>query len=301
MDQTHRCGSVAIIGRPNVGKSSLLNALVGAQISITSRKAQTTRHRILGVRTDPEAQILFVDTPGIQQAHQAALNRQLNRAALSTLEEVDCILWVIEAFRLLPEDEQLLARLPAKTPVVLAMNKIDLLRDEADKAGSFALAQRLSGQRSFAAIVPVSVKKDFQLEALRKELVAQLPEGPPAYEEDMLTDRSVKFMAAEIIREKLFRLLGDELPYEATVVIDQFKELTEPRLRTEIDATIIVARASQKPMVIGEGGERIKRIGSEARVDIARLLEQPVHLNLWVRVKENWADDEAAVRSFGYE
>lgn len=301
MTDAHRCGSVAILGRPNVGKSSLLNALVGVQISITSRKAQTTRHRILGVRTDPDAQILFVDTPGIQHAHQAALNRQLNRAAFSTLEEVDCILWVIEAFRLLPEDEQILARLPLKTPLVLAMNKIDLLRDDQDKAESFELARRLSEKRAFAAIVPVSVKKEFQLEALRKELVLQLPEGPAAYEEDMITDRSVKFLSAEIIREKLFRLLGDELPYEATVTIDQFKEVQDPRQRTEIDATIIVGRATQKRMVIGEGGERIKRIGTEARHDIARLLEQPVHLNLWVRVKENWADDEAAVRSFGYE
>ncbi|NBT34262.1 MAG: GTPase Era [Betaproteobacteria bacterium] len=297
----HRCGSVAIVGRPNVGKSSLLNALVGAQLSITSRKAQTTRHRILGVRTTPTDQILFVDTPGIQHSHQAALNRQLNRAALSTLEEVDAILWVIEAFRLLPEDEAVLARLPAEVPVVLALNKVDLFKDEADKAQSFELARQLSARRNFAAVVPVSVKKSFQVNVLASELAACLPEGPAAYEEDMLTDRSVKFMASEIIREKLFRLLGDELPYEATVVIDRFIEHEGQKPHTEIDATIVVARASQKPMVIGEGGERIKRIGSEARQDIMRLLEQPVRLTLWVKVKDNWADDEAAVRSFGYE
>lgn len=297
----HRAGMVAIVGRPNVGKSSLLNELVGMPLSITSRKAQTTRHRILGVRTTPDHQIFFVDTPGIQHLHQAALNRHLNKAAVSSMADVDAVLWVIEARRLLPEDERVLTMLPKDLPVLVALNKSDLLKTERDKAQAFAIAQALSESRSFAALVPVSAEKGFQLDVLAKALAECLPEQPPLVEADTVTDRSIRFMCAELIREKLFRLMGDELPYEATVVIERFAEATPETPRVEIDATIVVARASQKPMVIGEGGDRIRRIGTEARRDIIKLIEQPVHLQLWVKVKENWADDDKAVRSFGYE
>jgi GTP-binding protein Era len=297
----HRAGMVAIVGRPNVGKSSLLNELVGTSLSITSRKAQTTRHRILGVRTMPDHQILFVDTPGIQHLHQAALNRHLNKAAIGAMSDVDAVLWVIEARRLLPEDEKVLRLLPLTLPVVVAMNKSDLLKTEREKAQAFAIAQALSEARSFSALVPVSAVKGFQVDVLANTIAGLLAEQPPLMEADAITDRSIRFMCAELIREKLFRLMGDEVPYEATVIIERFSEATPETRRIEIDATIVVARASQKPMVIGEGGERIRRIGSEARQDIIKLVEQPVHLQLWVKVKENWSDDDQAVRSFGYE
>ena len=297
----HRAGMVAIVGRPNVGKSSLLNELVGTSLSITSRKAQTTRHRILGVRTMPYHQILFVDTPGIQHLHQAALNRHLNKSAIGAMSDVDAVLWVIEARRLLPEDERVLSLLPLTLPVVVAMNKSDLLKTEREKAQAFAIAQALSEARSFSALVPVSAVKGFQVDVLANTIAGLLAEQPPLMEADAITDRSIRFLCAELIREKLFRLMGDEVPYEATVIIERFSEATPETRRIEIDATIVVARASQKPMVIGEGGERIRRIGSEARQDIIKLVEQPVHLQLWVKVKENWSDDDQAVRSFGYE
>ena len=297
----HRDGMVAIVGRPNVGKSSLLNELVGTSLSITSRKAQTTRHRILGVRTMPDHQILFVDTPGIQHLHQAALNRHLNKSAIGAMSDVDAVLWVIEARRLLPEDERVLSLLPLTLPVVVAMNKSDLLKTEREKAQAFAIAQALSEARSFSALVPVSAVKGFQVDVLANTIAGLLAEQPPLMEADAITDRSIRFLCAELIREKLFRLMGDEVPYEATVIIERFSEATPETRRIEIDATIVVARASQKPMVIGEGGERIRRIGSEARQDIIKLVEQPVHLQLWVKVKENWSDDDQAVRSFGYE
>ena len=297
----HRAGIVAIVGRPNVGKSSLLNELVGTSLSITSRKAQTTRHRILGVRTMPDHQILFVDTPGIQHLHQAALNRHLNKSAIGAMSDVDAVLWVIEARRLLPEDERVLSLLPLTLPVVVAMNKSDLLKTEREKAQAFAIAQALSEARSFSALVPVSAVKGFQVDVLANTIAGLLAEQPPLMEADAITDRSIRFLCAELIREKLFRLMGDEVPYEATVIIERFSEATPETRRIEIDATIVVARASQKPMVIGEGGERIRRIGSEARQDIIKLVEQPVHLQLWVKVKENWSDDDQAVRSFGYE
>ena len=250
----HRAGMVAIVGRPNVGKSSLLNELVGTSLSITSRKAQTTRHRILGVRTMPDHQILFVDTPGIQHLHQAALNRHLNKSAIGAMSDVDAVLWVIEARRLLPEDERVLSLLPLTLPVVVAMNKSDLLKTEREKAQAFAIAQALSEARSFSALVPVSAVKGFQVDVLANTIAGLLAEQPPLMEADAITDRSIRFLCAELIREKLFRLMGDEVPYEATVIIERFSEATPETRRIEIDATIVVARASQKPMVIGEGG-----------------------------------------------
>jgi GTPase len=313
----HRVGFVALVGRPNVGKSSLLNALVGMNLAITSRKAQTTRHRILGVRTTDTHQIFFVDTPGIQHSHTAALNRQLNRTALSALQEVSAVAWVIEAHKLTPEDEQVLARIPASVPIVVAMNKSDRLVTEADKAKAFALGAHLQSlrprqssqpdqpdQAGFRAIVPVSAVKGFQVDILAQAIADCLPEGPPQVDADTVTDRSTRFFVAEIIREKLFRFLGDELPYEATVVIDQFSETPaqgERPAQLAVAATIIVGRDSHKPMVLGEGGSRLRQIGSQARQDIAAFCGAQVRLDLWVKVKENWADTESLVRSFGYE
>jgi GTP-binding protein Era len=253
----------------------------------------------MGVHTDPERQIVFVDTPGIQHTHTAALNRQLNRAALGTFEEVDALLWVMEAGRWTEEDEAVLQRLPKGCPMVVALNKSDLIKDDRMKARVYEQAARLGTMPQFVEIVPVSALKRHQLDDLLKALGRAVPEGPAVYDEETLTDRSLRFMAAERIREKLFRLLGDELPYESTVVIDRFQEHEGGRV--EIDATIIVGRPQHKPMVIGAGGERIKRIGTEARQSIAQLLEQRVTLSLWVKVKDSWADDEAAVRSFGVE
>ena len=208
----HRAGMVAIVGRPNVGKSSLLNELVGTSLSITSRKAQTTRHRILGVRTMPDHQILFVDTPGIQHLHQAALNRHLNKSAIGAMSDVDAVLWVIEARRLLPEDERVLSLLPLTLPVVVAMNKSDLLKTEREKAQAFAITQALSEARSFSALVPVSAVKGFQVDVLANTIAGLLAEQPPLMEADAITDRSIRFLCAELIREKLFRLMGDEVP-----------------------------------------------------------------------------------------
>lgn len=303
----HRVGFVALVGRPNVGKSSLLNALVGMNLAITSRKAQTTRHRILGVRTTESHQIFFVDTPGIQHSHTAALNRQLNRTALSALQEVSAVAWVIEAHKLRPEDEAVLARIPPAMPVVVAMNKADRLTTEADKAKAFALGSHLQSLRPdqrFQAIVPVSAVTGFQVDVLAQALAACLPEGPAQVDADTVTDRGTRFFVAEIIREKLFRFLGDELPYEATVVIDQFSEEQAQAGRPAklaVAATIIVGRDSHKPMVLGEGGARLRQIGSQARQDIAAFCDAQVRLDLWVKVKENWADSESLVRSFGYE
>jgi GTP-binding protein Era len=319
----HRVGFVALVGRPNVGKSSLLNALVGMNLAITSRKAQTTRHRILGVRTTDTHQIFFVDTPGIQHSHTAALNRQLNRTALSALQEVSAVAWVIEAHKLRSEDEEVLARIPPSVPIVVAMNKADRLVTEADKAKAFALGAHLQSLRphrphqphqasqtspsnppGFKAIVPVSAVKGFQVDVLAQALADCLPEGPPQVDADTVTDRSTRFFVAEIIREKLFRFLGDELPYEATVVIDQFSETPAQASRPAqlaVAATIIVGKDSHKPMVLGEGGTRLRQIGSQARQDIAAFCGAQVRLDLWVKVKENWADTESMVRSFGYE
>jgi GTP-binding protein Era len=300
----HRCALVAIVGRPNVGKSTLLNQLIGQKVSITSKKAQTTRHLIRGVFSRPDLQIVFVDTPGVQRRHVAALNRQLNKTALSALADVDVIVWVVEATGLTSEDEKLLTMLPRSTPVIVALNKSDRIKTEADRKKAFALGDHLALMNRFAALVPVSAMKGRQVEALLSEIEKLAPVGPPVFEEDQVSDRSVRFLTAEIIREKLFRLLGDELPYELTVMIDRFDEAPSvrnpSRPHADISASIVVSKASQKPLVIGEKGERIKRVGSEARQDIARMIDGSVHLELWVKVKSGWADDEAAVRAFGY-
>jgi GTP-binding protein Era len=290
-----KCGLIAIVGRPNVGKSTLLNALVGQKISITSNKAQTTRHRITGIRTQGEAQFVFVDTPGFQTRHGAPLNRFLNRAVTSTLGDVDVVLFVVEAGRFGKEDAAVLALLPLAKPALLVANKLDAVARRSDLA---PWLQSMQAKHAFAEFVPLSATKSADAERLLGIVAPYLPEQPWLHDEDALTDRSDRFLAAEIVREKLFRLTGDELPYTSTVVIDKFEE--EGRLR-RIAATIIVERDAHKAMIIGSGGERLKRIGTESRHELEHLLDAKVFLELWVKVKSGWADDEAHLRSFGYE
>jgi len=290
-----RCGLVAIVGRPNVGKSTLLNALVGQKISITSNKAQTTRHRITGIRTLGGSQFIFVDTPGFQLKHAAALNRNLNRTVLSSLSDVDVVLFVVEAGRFGQPDAKVLSLLPADKPAVLVANKLDALPRRQDVLPWLKTMQE---RHAFAEFVPMSATREADVERLFKILEPYLPQQPWLHEEDALTDRNDRFLASEIVREKLFRLTGDELPYTSTVVIEKFEE--EGNLR-RISAAIVVEREAHKGMIIGEGGERLKRIGSEARQELERLMDAKVFLEIWVKVRSGWADDEAHLRSYGYD
>jgi GTP-binding protein Era len=297
-----RCGLVAIVGKPNVGKSTLLNALVGQKISITSRKAQTTRHRITGIRTVGATQFVFVDTPGFQTRHGNALNRSLNKTVLGAVGDVDLVLFVVEAGQFNQADERVLKLLAEGVPVLLIANKLDTVHRRADIA---PWLQDMQQRHSFAEIVPMAAKNAKDIERLYAICEKYLPEQAWWYAEDELTDRSEKFMAGEMVREKLFRLTGDELPYTSTVVIDKFEEEApqkkgQSRL-VRIAATIVVERDGHKAMVIGDKGERIKRIGTEARVELEKLMDAKVFLELWVKVRSGWADDEARVRSFGYE
>ena len=286
---------VAIVGRPNVGKSTLLNALVGQKISITSKKAQTTRHRITGVRTLGDTQFVFVDTPGFQTTQTKALNRTLNRTVTSALSDVDVVLFVVEAGRFGLPDAKVLALLPPDKPAMLIANKLDAMPRRNDV---LPWLRRMQERHAFAEFVPMSAERAADVERLFGIVEPYLPEQPWFYEEDALTDRSDRFLASEIVREKLFRLTGDELPYSCTVVIEKFEE--EGNLR-RIAASIVVERDAHKGMVIGEGGERLKRIGSEARQELERLLGAKVFLELWVKVRSGWADDESHLRSYGYE
>ena len=290
-----RCGLIAIVGRPNVGKSTLLNALVGQKVSITSRKAQTTRHRITGIRTLGATQFVFVDTPGFQMKHGTALHRTLNRTVLASLAEVDAVLFVVEAGRFGLDDAKVLALLPPGKPALLVANKLDAIKRRQDL---LPWLQGMQERHAFAEFVPMSARKDADVQRLFEILAPHLPEGPWLHEPDALTDRNDRFLASEIIREKLFRLTGDELPYSCTVLIDKFEE--GERLH-RIAATIVVERDAHKGMVVGAGGERLKRIGSEARQELEHLLGVKVFLELWVKVRSGWADDEAHLRSFGYE
>lgn len=290
-----RCGYVALIGRPNVGKSTLMNQLIGQKISITSNKPQTTRHRIIGIRSEADYQAVFVDTPGIHLQAKKAVNRYMNRAAKSALDDVDLVVFVIEAGRWTPEDEHVLRQLKGvKQPVILALNKIDFIKD---KDALLPLLQQLSGKHDFAALVPLSALKRTNLDEVLKVIAAQLPENPPLYDDDQITDRSSRFLAAEIVREKLMRTLGQELPYALTVEIEQFKE--EENL-LDIAALIWLERESQKSIVIGKGGELLKKVGQQARADMEALFQSKVFLRLWVKVKEGWSDDERALSSLGY-
>jgi len=290
-----RVGYIAIVGRPNVGKSTLLNHLIGEKISITSRKAQTTRHRVVGIRTDEEAQYIFVDTPGFQLSYRNALNRVMNQSVTQALADVDVVLFVIEACRFDDRDAQVAKLLPRDRPLILVMNKIDQLED---KRRLLPFTQQLSTRFSFSAIVPVSAEKGQQLPELLEEIRQKLPEGAPMFEKDAITDRSERFLAAEIVREKVFRLLGEEVPYGIAVEIERFT--IEGRMR-RIQAAIIADRPGQKAIIIGQRGEKIKRIGSDARQDMERLFDGKVHLELWVKVRSGWADSARAVKSLGYE
>ncbi|WP_459722773.1 GTPase Era [Paraburkholderia sp. 2C] len=290
-----RCGMVAIVGRPNVGKSTLMNALVGQKVSITSRKAQTTRHRITGIRTLDDAQYIFVDTPGFQTRHSGALNRSLNRAVTSTLTSVDAVLFVIEAGRFGPDDQPVLDLIPPSAPTLLIANKLDRVND---KDTLFPFMQKMAGLREFREIVPLSAKNPDDIKRLFETVKPYLPEGDPIYGEDDLTDRSERFLAAEILREKVFRWTGDELPYTSTVIIDKFE--AEGRLR-RIFATILVERDSHKAMIIGQKGAKLKQISTEARLDMEKLFDGPVYLETFIKVRSGWADNEAGLRAYGYE
>ncbi|MEA5097712.1 MAG: GTPase Era [Burkholderiaceae bacterium] len=294
-ERPFRCGYIAIVGRPNVGKSTLMNALIGAKISITSRKAQTTRHRITGIQTSDGAQFIYVDTPGFQTRHSNALNRTLNKTVTNTLTAADAILFVIEAGTFGQADQQVLDLLPKKVPCILVINKSDQVKQ---KEVLMPFAQQIAAKRDFAAIVPVSARLRRQLDALQDEIRKVLPENPPVFGEDDLTDRSERFMAAEIVREKVFRLVGDELPYTSTVLIEKYEQ--EGNLR-RIFAAILVGRDAHKAMVIGNKGARLKEISTQSRLDMEKLFGGPVYLEVWVKVKSGWADNEAGLRAYGYE
>lgn len=293
--EPHRAGYIAIVGRPNVGKSTLLNKLIGQKISITSRKAQTTRHRVLGIRTDPGVQYVFVDTPGFQTRHGGRLNAALNRSVRQTLADVDTVMLVVEAGKFNQGDRQLLALLPQDRPVFLVVNKQDEVKD---RAVMLDFLQMVSEFHRFAEIVPVSAKNNAGLEELLKTLAAYLPEGGPMYGEDDITDQSEKTLAAELIREKLFRQCGEEIPYATAVVIDKFEESGNLR---RIFATILVDRDSQKAIVIGKGGEKLKAISTQARQDMEKLFDSKVYLEVWVKVKGGWSDDARVLKSLGIE
>jgi GTP-binding protein Era len=296
-----RCGLVAIVGKPNVGKSTLMNALVGQKISITSRKAQTTRHRITGMHTRSASQFVFVDTPGFQTRHNNALNRSLNKTVLGAVGDVDLILFVVEAGMFNQADAKVLALLSKEVPTLLVANKLDQVNRRADIA---PWLQEMQQRHPFAEFVPISAKNAKDIERMLGICEKYLPEQAWWYAADELTDRSEKFLASETVREKLFRLTGDELPYTSTVVIDKFEEEAgrgKQKRLLRIAATIVVERDGHKAMVIGDKGERIKRIGTETRVELEKLLDAKVFIEMWVKVRSGWADDEARVRSFGYE
>lgn len=294
-DSHFRCGYIAIVGRPNVGKSTLMNELIGAKVSITSRKAQTTRHRIMGIQTDDEAQFVYIDTPGFQTRYNNALNKNLNRTVRDTLSTADVIVFVVDAGIYGAADQQVLDLLPGNVPVILAINKTDKVKE---KAELIPFAEKIAALRSFAAIVPVSARQRFQLNRLEEEIRQLLPENPPFFSQDDVTDRSERFMAAEIIREKIFRYTGDELPYTSTVVIEQF-ERKEKICR--VFAAVLVERDAHKAMIIGHKGEKLKEIATEARRDMEKMFGVTVYMEIWVKVKSGWADNEAGLRAYGYE
>ncbi len=290
------CGFIAIVGRPNVGKSTLLNKILGQKISITSRKAQTTRHRIVGIHTEGAYQAVYVDTPGLHIEEKRAINRLMNRAASSAIGDVDLIIFVVEGTKWTDDDEMVLNKLrAAKAPVVLAINKIDNIKE---KEILLPHITQLTEKFDFKAILPISAQRGNNVHQLEKIVRESLREGAHHFPEDYVTDRSQRFMASEIIREKLMRFMGEELPYSVTVEIEQFK--TNERGTYEINGLILVEREGQKKMVIGNQGQKIKVIGTEARADMERLFDNKVHLELWVKVKAGWADDERALRSLGY-
>lgn len=289
-----RCGTVAIAGRPNTGKSSLLNKLVGEKIAIVSPKAQTTRRTLSGILTTAECQFVFVDLPGYQTKHVNVLNRVLNRQATDGARDSDVVVFVVEALRFSADDREVLARIPDDQRVIAAINKVDLVKNQLEL---LPFIERLQKERPFEAIVPVSARSGRNLPELLRVVAALLPEGPAVYPADQLTDKDERFFASEILREKLFQLLGEELPYRCDVALESFKE--EGRLR-RIEATIWVERDSQKAIVIGKGGELLKRISSAARKDMERLFDGKVYLGVWVKVKRDWTGDARLLRQLGY-
>jgi len=297
----HRCGTIGIAGRPNTGKSSLLNRLVGEKLSIVSAKPQTTRHLLTGILTRPGAQYIFVDAPGQQLQAMNTLHRRLNRRATEAARDADVALFVVEALRFGPEDQAVLEKIPASQRIVAAVNKIDSLKNP---ARLIPFLDRLSKTRDFAAIVPLSAKTGRNVPELLAALREVLPEAPAAYPPDQLTDRDERFFAAELLREKLFEAMGQELPYRCEVVVDSFREEGRgrrgPRLR-RIEVTILVERESQKPIVLGARGERLKRMASAARKDMEKLFGGKVYLGTWVKVRKAWTDDARVLRQLGYE
>lgn len=297
MSQT--CGFVAIVGRPNVGKSTLMNRILGQKVSITSRRPQTTRHQVMGIKTEGEAQFVYVDTPGIHiqtRDRNKAINRFMNQAASQALRDVDCVVFIVDRTRWSDEDQVVLERLEhVEAPVILAVNKVDRLQD---KRALLPWLDSVGARRDFAAIVPISAKHGTNVPELEAEVAKRLPESPHHFPDDQITDKSQRFLAAELVREKIMRQLGDELPYQMTVEIEEFRD--EGKV-VHISALILVERAGQKKILIGDSGERIKSIGREARLEMERLLGAKVMLNLWVKVKRGWSDNERALKSLGYD
>lgn len=295
MNQTY-CGMIAIVGRPNVGKSTILNRILGQKVSITSRKPQTTRHRIMGIDTVNNKQAIYVDTPGLHIDEKRAINKLMNRAAASSFADVSLVLFVIEGTRWTDDDDMVLEKVRrSNVPCWLVVNKVDKVNDKSELLDTMT---KLSQLHDFEHILPVCARQGKSVDSLRDLVFAQLPENPFYFPEDHVTDRSSRFMAAEIIREKLMRFTGDELPYSVTVEIEQFS-LT-PKGVYHIHGLILVERASQKPMIIGKNGSHLKTMGAEARKDMEVLFDNKVFLELWVKVKSGWADDERALRSLGY-
>ncbi|RTR05983.1 GTPase Era [Halomonas nitroreducens] len=296
---TQTCGFVAIVGRPNVGKSTLMNRILGQKISITSRRPQTTRHQVMGIKTEGDSQFIYVDTPGIhilEKDRNKAINRFMNQAATQALRDVDCVVFIIDRTRWTPEDQVVLERLAnVEAPVILAVNKVDRLKD---KAELLPWLESVGARREFAAIVPIAAKHGTNVAELEAEVAKHLPKSVHYFPEDQVTDKSQRFLAAELVREKVMRQLGDELPYQMTVEIEEFRD--EGRV-IHISALIMVERQGQKKILIGDSGERIKKIGREARLDMERALGAKVMLNLWVKVKRGWSDDERALKSLGYD
>jgi GTP-binding protein Era len=293
-----RCGTVGIVGRPNTGKSSLLNRLVGEKLSIVSPRPQTTRHLVTGILTLPGCQYVFVDSPGNPPRLKSVLHKALSRRVAEAVQ-ADVVLYVVEAMRFGPEDRAALDRVPEDAKVIAVVNKVDTVKRAADL---IPFLQRFAGVRDFAAIVPVSARTGKNVPELLRVLREALPEGPPAYPADQLTDRDERFFAAELLREKLFEELGDELPYRCDVVVDSFKEETMKQgVLRRIEATILVERDSQKAIVLGSGGERLKRMATAARKDMERLFEGKVYLGVWVKVRRAWTDDARVLRQLGYE
>lgn len=295
--EEQHCGFIAIVGRPNVGKSTLLNHILGQKISITSRKPQTTRHRIMGVETDGNYQAIYVDTPGLHIEEKRAINRLMNRAASSSLSDVNLVLFLVDGTHWTADDEMVLTKLSkANFPVVLCINKVDNVQDRNDVMQHM---MELSKRMNFVDVVPISAKQGKNIDVLRKHVREHLPKAIHHFPEEYVTDRSQRFMASEIVREKLMRFTGEELPYSVTVEIERFDYNPETD-GFHINALILVERSGQKKMVIGKGGDKIKTIGREARLDMEELFGRKVYLETWVKVKSGWADDERALRSLGY-